>query len=68
MLAIQTLGLPVRRDHRSLEDGNAVRFDRILKDNGTGDLGCRVLRKSEGDQRPEKTAWFGDGESIMLSV
>jgi hypothetical protein len=26
-----------------------------------------VLRKSEGDQRPEKTSWSGDGESIMLS-
>jgi hypothetical protein len=38
-----------------------------LKDKGVGGLGGRVLRKCEGDQRPEKTSWSGDGESIMLS-
>lgn len=38
-----------------------------MKDNGVGGLGGRVLRKSEGDQRPEKTSWSGDGEFIMLS-
>jgi hypothetical protein len=56
-----------QRLHGSLEDGGGVRADGDLKDNGVGGLGGRVLRKSEGDQRPEKTSWSGDGEFIMLS-
>jgi hypothetical protein len=48
-------------------DGGGVSREGVLKDNGVGGLGGRVLRKSEGDQRPEKTSWSGDGEFIMLS-
>jgi hypothetical protein len=48
-------------------DGGAVSREGVLKDNGVGGLGGRECKKSEGDQRPEKTSWSGDGESIMLS-
>jgi hypothetical protein len=38
------------------KDVGGLRSDGVLKDNGVGGLGGRVLRKSEGDQRPEKTS------------
>jgi hypothetical protein len=49
------------------KDVGELSSDGILKDNGVGGLGGRVLRKSEGDQRPVETSWSGDGEFIMLS-